>query len=138
MLTFISELHILKVLHTYNTFRYIFWIGKYKLCTLLLLSPLSVKLNFIYFLPRFSYVYYKSLKRTLKPVFEHKITFWIFVLRLLIHKGYCLVKKLVWNVRIGFIDFWYTKINLHSDLVWEIQLISIKGKKFPKHITRFF
>ena len=41
------------------------------------------------------------------PVFEYKITFWICVLVLWIHKGYCVVKKLVWNVRIK--SFWYTK-----------------------------
>ena len=35
-----------------------------------------------------------------KPVFEYKITFWICVLMLGIHKGYCVVKTLVWNVRI--------------------------------------
>ena len=49
---------------------------------------------------RFIFVYQKSLKRTLKLVFEYKITFWICVLVMWIHWGYCVVKKLVWNVRI--------------------------------------
>ena len=40
----------------------------------------------------------------LKPVFENKITFWIWVLVLWILKGYYLVK--MWNVRIK--AFWYT------------------------------
>ena len=39
--------------------------------------------------------------------FLYKITFWICVLVLWIHKGYCVVKKLVWNVRIK--AFLYTK-----------------------------
>ena len=42
----------------------------------------------------------------LKPVVEYKITFWIFVRALWIHKGYFVVKKLVWNVHIK--AFWYT------------------------------
>ena len=40
--------------------------------------------------------------------FNFKITFWIFVL-LWIHKGYCVVKKMVWNFRIK--AFWYSKYN---------------------------
>ena len=40
-------------------------------------------------------------------VFEYKIIFWICVLVLWIHLGYCIVKKLLWNVRIK--AFWYTK-----------------------------
>ena len=36
----------------------------------------------------------------LTPVFEHKITFWTCVVVLWNHKGYCVIKKLVWNFRI--------------------------------------
>ena len=55
-----------------------------------------------------NFVYQKSLKRTFKPSFEYKIAFWICVLVMLwIHKVYCVVKKLVWNLRIK--AFWYTK-----------------------------
>ena len=54
------------------------------------------------------FLYTRNLQHErLKPVFECKITFWICVLMLRIHKGYCLVKKLVGNVRIK--AFWYTK-----------------------------
>ena len=60
----------------------------------------------IYFWLRFIFVNHKSLKCTLKPVFQYKINFWICVLVLLIHKGYCVFKKLVWNNRIK--AFWYT------------------------------
>ena len=57
------------------------------------------------------FLYTRNLKnKRLKPAFEYKITFWIYVLVLWIHKGYCVVKKLVWNVRIK--AFWYTKIVL--------------------------
>ena len=45
----------------------------------------------------------------LKPVFRYNITFWICVLVLWINKGYCVVKKLVWIVRIK--TFWYTNGN---------------------------
>ena len=50
----------------------------------------------------------------LKPVFEYKISFWICVLVLWIHKGYCVVKKLVWDVRIK--AFRYT--NYFSIKIW--------------------
>ena len=40
------------------------------------------------------------LNGCLKPVFEHKISFWIYVLVPWNNKGYYVVKKLVWNVRI--------------------------------------
>ena len=53
------------------------------------------------------FVYQKSLKRTFKFFFEYKIIFSICVLVLWIHRGYCVVKKLVLNVRIN--AFWYTK-----------------------------
>ena len=53
---------------------------------------------------RFIFVHQKSLK----PVFEYKIIFWICVLVLWIHRGFCEVKKLVWNVRIK--AFWYIEI----------------------------
>ena len=43
----------------------------------------------------------------MKPVFEFKITFWICVLMLWIHKGYYAIKKLLWNDR--FKAYWYTK-----------------------------
>ena len=55
----------------------------------------------------FIFVYQKSLKGTFKPVFEYKINFWICVLSFWIHKGYFVVKKLVWNLRIK--AFWYIK-----------------------------
>ena len=56
-----------------------------------------------------SYLYTRNLlNECLKPGFEYKITFWICILGLWIHKGYYVVKKLVWNVRIK--AFWYTKI----------------------------
>ena len=47
-------------------------------------------------------VYQKSLKQ------KFKTGFWVYVLVLWIHKGYCVVKKLVWNVCIK--AFWYTKV----------------------------
>ena len=62
------------------------------------------------------FVYQKSLKQTFKPVFEYKIIFWIFVLVLWIHKGYYVVKKLMWNVRIK--AFWYTKIITYPKKIW--------------------
>ena len=52
----------------------------------------------------FIFVYQKSLKRTFKTGFwvqNHRLNL------LWIHKGYCVVKKLVWNVRIKSI--WCTK-----------------------------
>ena len=49
----------------------------------------------------------KFLKQTFEMVFEYKITLWICVLFLWIHKGYSVVKKLVWNVPIK--AFWCTK-----------------------------
>ena len=61
----------------------------------------------IYFLIRFVYHTRNLLNERLKPAFEYKFSFWICVLVLWIYKGYCLVKKLVWNVRIK--AFWYTK-----------------------------
>ena len=64
-------------------------------------------------------------RNRLKSVFEYKITFWICVLVLWIHKGYCVVKKLVWNVPIK--AFWYTKLFvLHQKLVL---LIISSGKE---------
>ena len=64
-------------------------------------EPLML-INWI-FIPNLSRIYFlykKSFKRTFKTGFEYKITFWIDFLVLLIHKGYCIVKKLVWNVHI--------------------------------------
>ena len=53
------------------------------------------------------FLYTRNLwNESLKPALEYQITFWICVLVLWIHKGYWVVKKLVWNVRIK--DFWYT------------------------------
>ena len=43
-----------------------------------------------------------------KPVFDYKITFWICFIVLSNHKGYFVVKKLVWKVRIK--AFCYTNI----------------------------
>ena len=65
------------------------------------------KIIYIYFWLRFVFVYHKSLKRSLKPDFEYKITFWTCVIMLWIHKVYFVVKKLMWNARIK--AFWYTK-----------------------------
>ena len=48
------------------------------------------------------------LNERLKPVFEYKIAFGINILVLWIHKGYFVVKNLMWNVRIK--AFWYTKM----------------------------
>ena len=48
-------------------------------------------------------------------VFEYKITSWICVLVLLIHKGYLVVKKMMWNVCIK--AFLYTKLfKSHLDI----------------------
>ena len=49
-----------------------------------------------------------------KSVFEYILTFWICVLVLWIHKGYFVLKKLVWNVFIKAI--WYTNIYYVSEL----------------------
>ena len=52
------------------------------------------------------YLNTRNLKNErLKPIFEYKITFWICNLVLWIHKSYCVLKKLVWNVCIK--AFWY-------------------------------
>ena len=40
------------------------------------------------------------LNKWLNPVFEYKSTIWICVIMVWIHKGYCVVKKLLWNIRI--------------------------------------
>ena len=48
-----------------------------------------------------------SLKLMFKTGFWVQITFGICVLMLSIHKGYFVVKKMVWNVRIK--AFWYAK-----------------------------
>ena len=66
---------------------------------------------------RFIFAYLKSLNRTFKTGFWAQITFWICVLVLWIHKGYCVVKKLVWNVRIK--AFWYTKLyKISIMIIW--------------------
>ena len=51
---------------------------------------------------------FKYLKLTWKPVFEYKSPFEFEVPVLWIHKGYYVVKKLVWNVHIK--AFWYAKV----------------------------
>ena len=56
---------------------------------------------------RLIFVYQKSLKLSFKTGFQCKITFLIYFLALWTHRGYYIVKKLVWNVRIQ--AFWYTK-----------------------------
>jgi hypothetical protein len=75
----------------------------------------------------FIFVYQKSFyNERLKPVFEYKITFWICVLVLWMHKGYCVVKELVWNVRIK--AFWYTKkiaIKIRTFLSYSIILLEL-------------
>ena len=58
----------------------------------------------------FIFVYQKSLKGRLKLFFEYKITFWICVLVLWIHNGYCVVKLLVWNIRIKAFTRYSVKI----------------------------
>ena len=67
-------------------------------------------------------IYVPENKR-LKPGFKYKIIVWIFVLVLLIHKGYFVVKKIVWNV--GIKDFLYT--NKHKwwtpDVKWWIKTV---------------
>ena len=66
-------------------------------------------------------MYTKNLKNErLKLVFKYKITFWICVLLLWIHKGYWIVKKLVWNVRTKV--FWYT-----NNLKYLLFIITIKN-----------
>ena len=68
-------------------------------------------------------------------MFEYIITFWICVLVLWIHKGYCVVKKLVWNVCIK--AFWYTKSFYYLFIEARIRFkrnfilfsFSVKGKK---------
>ena len=59
-------------------------------------------------LSRIFFVYQKSLKLTFKTGFWVQNNLLNCVLVLWIHKGYCVVKKLVWNVRIK--AFWYTKL----------------------------
>ena len=52
----------------------------------------------IYFWLRLIFVYKKSLTERFKPVFEYKVTVLISVFLYWIHKGYFVVKELVWNV----------------------------------------
>ena len=56
------------------------------------------------------FIYQKSLKRTYKTIFFNKITFWVCVLVLWIHKCYYVVKKLVWMFILNIKAFWYTII----------------------------
>ena len=64
----------------------------------------------------FIFVFQKSLKRTFKHGFWVQNYLLICVLAVWIHKGYCVVKKLVWNVNIKaflypfFFAFWWTNI----------------------------
>ena len=69
----------------------------------LLIEFILQNLSKIYF-----YTCQKTLKRRFKTVFKYKITFWICVLVLWIHK--CIIKKMVWNVSIK--AFWYTNTPL--------------------------
>ena len=63
---------------------------------------LSLKLIFIFDL-EYLFLYFINLQNErLKPVLEYKIVFWICVLVLWIHKGYCEVKKLVYQVFVHF------------------------------------
>ena len=68
-----------------------------------------------------------QLMKLLKVKNSWKITFLICVLVLWIHKGYCLVKELVWNVRIK--GFGYTKIfttfKIKSECVLCMSLLSL-------------
>ena len=62
-------------------------------------------------IPNLSRIYFyipDIFKTNIKNRFlSTKNTLWIYVLVVLIHRGYCVVKKLVWNIRIK--AFWYTK-----------------------------
>ena len=92
-----------------------------------------MRINWIWI--RFIFVYQKNVKLTLKTGFWVKNTFWSYVLVLWIHKGYFVVKKLLWNVRIE--AFWYTKmyysgniksiesIFLLENVLWVLKIRSI-------------
>ena len=73
---------------------------------------------------------FQKFKRTFKPVFEYKITFWNCGLVLWIPKGSCVVKKLVWNVRIK--AFWYTNYIIYKwwfvqdQRIFELSLVSFR------------
>ena len=96
--------------------------------------------QYIFFPLRFIFVYQKSLKQTLKSVFENKIIFWICVLVLWIPKGYCVVKKLGCNGRIK--AFWHTTTfcipesfnanNLHQLFDHKITFVNSKCEKLLK------
>ena len=118
------------------------------------LKDLSIILNWskIYIFDSDLFLYTRNLSNEhLKPVFEYKISFWIYVLVLWIHRGYYVVKKLVWNVRIK--AFWYTNTIkglrhqnlltiLWRKLVWSIKKFKIRVKfysfsprlKFQTHV----
>ena len=67
------------------------------------------------------FLYTRNLENErLKSVFEYKITSWICVLALQFHIGYCVLKKLVWNVRIK--AFTYTNI-IHWYDIYQVWLI---------------
>ena len=55
------------------------------------------------------------LNDSLKPIFENKFTFYIYVLALLIHKGNCLVTK-SWCKMFAYKAFWYT--NIFQTQIW--------------------
>ena len=63
------------------------------------------------------FAYQKPLKLTFQTIFEYQINFRICLLKLWIHNGYFVFKKLVWNVRIK--SFWFTKI-IKVSLLWNI------------------
>ena len=66
--------------------------------------------------------------RHTKPNFGYKITFWICVLVLLIHKGNFIVKELVWNVCIK--AFWYTKtISNYLNFIFCKTILIVMRKK---------
>ena len=103
----------------------------------------------LYFLSRnrynfwlgFIFVYQKSLKRTFKISFWVQNHLWICVRVLWIHKGYCVVKKQVWNVRIK--AFWYTKYFMYSKLksLYNVKLffMSVFAKLiYDKLTTNYF
>ena len=65
---------------------------------LIKMLPIKWKPQEIYIFDSDLFFIKKSLYYPLNPVFKYIITFCICVLVMWIHKGYCVVKKLEWNV----------------------------------------
>ena len=81
------------------------------------------------FLTQINFLYQKSLERTFKTGFWAQIPLSISVLVLWNHKGFCLVKKLVWNFHI--IAFWYT-----NDFMMQGNKIMI-SLSLVRHLRKF-